>query len=83
MTAELEKCARWRREIIRRYGEGAFYKKLEEFIETHRAQRAEIEFDTELEMPVRAVYYFEPLEVMKDHLDLMEAISKELGKGEG
>lgn len=60
--------------IIKRYGEEAFYKALEAFYEKHRVAGASIEVDTELNMPIKAVYVFEPVLVAYEDVKLKEAL---------
>lgn len=65
----------YEQEIIRLWGDKEHYfKTLEEFYETHRNKADVIEFDNELNMPIRAVYLFAPVKVARENVDLMEKI---------
>ena len=63
-------------QIIKEVGEKYFYEALEAFYDKHQGQNCELIIDTELDMPIRAVYHFEPLTVVADNLALKDAIRK-------
>lgn len=67
-------------QLIKRYGEKAYYKKLEEFHRAHE-KATSIEYDYELNAPIRAVYVFEPVTVLYEHLKLIEALQNTSGGG--
>lgn len=62
-------------QIIERWGsKESFYAELKSFLETHRNLDCVIEYDNELQMPIRAVYTFKPIMVAHEHIALMRAI---------
>ncbi|RTL03793.1 hypothetical protein EKK58_12085 [Candidatus Dependentiae bacterium] len=63
-------------QIIKIVGETYFYEALEDFHYKHGGQNCEIVIDKEMDMPIKAVYYFEPLTVVSDNLALEEKIRK-------
>ena len=67
-------------EIVKSYGEKAFYSELESFLKKHKTEGAEIDFSEELGMPARAVNVFPPIRWKKEHLDLLEALWDAMSK---
>lgn len=63
-------------EIIKLVGETYFYEALEDFHYKHGGQNCEIIIDKEMDMPIKAIYHFEPLTVVSDNLAVEEAIRK-------
>lgn len=55
-------------EIIKIVGETYFYEALEDFYHKHGGQNCEIIIDKEIDMPIKAIYHFEPLAVAVDGL---------------
>lgn len=64
-------------EIIDSYGEAEYFKELEEFLKNHQHQYCSIEYDYELNMPIRAVYTFKPILVMHERIHLMKKIAEQ------
>lgn len=63
--------------IIDRWGsKEEFYAELKRFLKTHQNVNCAIEYDNELQLPIRAVYTFPPIMVAHEHIHLMKALSE-------
>lgn len=63
-----------KKEVIQRYGEEAYYKKLEEFYKIAESLRMDVTISTELEMPIYAKLRFEPLLVWRENQEIGDKI---------
>lgn len=66
-----------RKQIIKRWGSDAeFYQELKRFIEQHQNAQCSIDYDNELQLPIRAVYTFPPIQVAWEHMELMRKLQE-------
>lgn len=61
--------------VVERWGtKEEFYKELERFLKQHQSVNCIIEYDNDLQMPIKATYWFEPVRVAWEHIHLLKML---------